>query len=82
VIVEDVSLRFFGREPSLQAKVEIDCREFSPERPPLRIRGRILELAGYPVLADFRIQPGRHAMGFAQQRHLSVRDASSWSQLV
>jgi hypothetical protein len=69
VIVTDVSLKFFCREPSLQAKVELDCEQFAPEKPPRRMRGRILELAGYPVLADFRIQPGHHAMGFAQQQH-------------
>jgi hypothetical protein len=55
VMVEDVSMKFFGREPCLQARVEIDCEQFASEKPPLRIRGRILELAGYPVLGDFRI---------------------------
>jgi len=69
VIVKDVSLKFFGREPSLQAKVEIDCEQFLAEKPPLRMRGRILELAGHPVLADFPIQPGRHAMCLAQRQH-------------
>lgn len=69
VIVEDISLKFFGREPSLQAKVEIDCEQFVPEKPPLRMRGRIVELGGLQVHADLRIQPGRHVMGFAQQQH-------------
>jgi hypothetical protein len=69
VQIEHVVLRFFGRRPSLRAKVEIDSADFDSEKPPLRLRGRILELGGFAVLSDLRIKPGRHTMSFANDRH-------------
>lgn len=71
VVLENVSLRFFDREPAIGAVVEIDP-EFASEKPLSRIRGRILEIGGADVLADLRIQPGAHTIAFADGRQYEI----------
>jgi hypothetical protein len=68
MIAKEVSLRFFDRQPSVQAKVEIELEEFDPANPPPRLRGRILEIGGSKVDSDLRIQPGNHTLWFAEPR--------------
>jgi hypothetical protein len=52
------------------------------EDPPLRLRGRILELGGASILSNFQLQPGRHTISFANDRHryrfVMVQAGSDW----
>ncbi len=68
MLAQLASLTLSGTKLPLPATVEIDGDEFSVDAPPAKLRGRILQLGGQPVLGDLRTRPGDHTISFGDGR--------------
>lgn len=70
VIVEDARVKLLGREPSIAAKVEIESEPLADwGTPPSTLRGRLVELGGLPIVADFHIRRGAHTISLASGQY-------------
>ena len=78
---QQASLTFSGTKLPLAATVEIEGDEFSVNVPPLKLRGRIVELGGNPVLGDLRTRPGDHTISFGSRvsyRMKLIQQGAPW----